>query len=203
MLVNDKLSYPRSLSEGLTQNVFCLRHKLHWYKTKELRCSLNSVQVFRCSLNTVQGLDCECWQCMALVEESESVKMVKGLEAGIDITEKVLRVARRHVTELLDPEVREGGRDGLHHHLGPQHLCLQAAGRVDLAVEVHLVEGWRPGVGCWGQDVVGVDLGRLGAGQVVPLGLVAVELGLGLVVRGLVDKVGLDQAQVGFHILPR
>ena len=66
---------------------------------------------------------------MALVEESESVKMVKGLEAGVDITEKVLRVARRHVTELLDPEVREGGRDGLHHHLGPQHLRLQAGGR--------------------------------------------------------------------------
>ena len=149
------------------------------------------------------GLDCECWQCMALVEESESVKMVKGLKAGVDITEKVLRVARRHVTELVDPEVREGGRDGLHHHLGPQHLRLQAAGRVDLAVEVHLVEGWRPGVDCLGQGVVGIDLGRLGAGQVVPLGLVAVELGLGLVVRGLVDKVGLDQAQVGFHILPR
>ena len=140
---------------------------------------------------------------MALVEESESVKMVKGLKAGINITEKVLRVAGRHVTELVDPEVREGGRDGLHHHLGPKHLRLQVAGRVDLAVEVHLVEGWRPGVGCWGQDVVGVDLGRLGAGQVVPLGLVAVELGLGLVVRGLVDKVWLDQAQVGFHILPR
>ena len=149
------------------------------------------------------GLNCECWQCMALVEESESVKMVKGLKAGINITEKVLRVAGRHVTELVDPEVREGGRDGLHHHLGPQHLCLQAAGRVDLAVEVHLVEGWRPGVNCLGQGVVGIDLGRLGAGQVVPLGLVAVELGLGLVVRGLVDKVGLDQAQVGFHILPR
>ena len=150
------------------------------------------------------ALDCECWQCMALVEESESVKMVKGLKAGVDITEKVLRVARRHVTELLDPEVREGGGDGLHHHLGPQHLRLQAAGRVDLAVEVHLVEGWRPGVGCLGQDVVGIDLGRLGAGQVVPLALVAVELGLGLVVvRGLVDKVGLDQAQIRFHILPR
>ena len=141
---------------------------------------------------------------MALVEESESVKMVKRLKAGIDITEKVLRVARRHVTELLDPEVREGGGDGLEHHLGPQHrLRLQAGRRVDLAVEVHLVEGWRPGVDCLGQGV-GVDLGRLGAGQVVPLALVAVELGLGLVVvRGLVDKVRLDQAQVGFHILPR
>jgi len=142
---------------------------------------------------------------MALVEESESVKMVKGLKARVDITEKVLRVARRHVTELLDPEVREGGGDGLHHHLGPQHLRLQAAGRVDLAVEVHLVEGWRPGVvDCLGQGVVGVDLGRLGTGQVVPLALVAVELGLGLVVvRGLVDKVRLDQAQIRFHILPR
>ena len=189
MLVNDKLSYPRSSSEGLTQYVLA--------RTQVALVQDQRTKVFN------WALDCECWQCMALVEESESVKMVKRLKAGIDITEKVLRVARRHVTELLDPEVREGGRDGLHHHLGPQHLRLQAAGRVDLAVEVHLVEGWRPGVDCLGQGV-GVDLGRLGAGQVVPLALVAVELGLGLVVvRGLVDKVRLDQAQIRFHILPR
>ena len=138
---------------------------------------------------------------MPLVEEGKRVKMVKRLETRIDITEMVLRVARRHVAELVDSEVWDPTweRDRFHHL---RHLRLQT-GRVDLAVEVHLVEGWRPGVGCLGQDVVGIDLGRLGAGQVVPLGLVAVELGLGLVVRGLVDKVGLDQAQVGFHILPR
>ena len=52
---------------------------------------------------------------MPLVKEGKRVEMVERLKARIDITEKVLGVARRHVAELVDPEVGEGGRDRLHH----------------------------------------------------------------------------------------
>jgi len=129
---------------------------------------------------------------MPLVEEGKRVEMVKRLETGIDITEKVLGVARRHVAELVDSEVWDPTweRDRFHHL---RHLGLQT-GRIDLAVEVHLVEGRGLGA-CWGQGVVVVELRGLGADQV--WGLPTCEL----VVRGLLAKVGLTH--LDFHILAR
>ena len=131
---------------------------------------------------------------MPFVEEGKRIKMVERLEAGVDITEKVLGVARRHVAELVDPEVREGGRDWLH-HLRTDHLRLQT-GRIDLAVEVHLIKGRRLGA-YRGQGIV-VELGGLGGGADQVWGLATCELGL--VVRGL-TKVGLPHLR--FHILAR
>ena len=129
---------------------------------------------------------------MPLVEEGKRVKMVERLEARIDITEKVLGVARRHVAELVNPEVGKCGRDRLHHLCG-DHLCLQT-GRIDLAVEVHLIKGRGLRAGR-GQGIV-VELGGLGSGAGQVWGLATCEL----VVRGLA-KVGL--AHLGFHILAR
>ena len=129
---------------------------------------------------------------MPLVEEGKRVKMVERLEARIDITEKVLGVARRHVAELVNPEVGKCGRDRLHHLCG-DHLCLQT-GRIDLAVEVHLIKG-RGLRASRGQGIV-VELGGLGSGADQVWGLATCEL----VVRGL-PKVGL--AHLGFHILAR
>ena len=131
---------------------------------------------------------------MALVEEGKSVEMMERLETGIDITEKVFWVAGRHVAELFNPEVGKCGRDWLD-HLCSHHLRLQT-GRIDLAVEVHLIKG--RGLGAErGQGIV-VELGGLGSGADQVWGLTACELGLA--VRGLA-KVGLTQ--LGFHILAR
>ena len=129
---------------------------------------------------------------MSLVEEGKRVKMVERLEARIDITEKVLGVARRHVAELVDTEVGKGGRDRLH-NLCTDHLRLKT-GWIDLAVEVHLIKGRGLGVGR-GQGIV-VELGGLGSGAGQVWGLATCEL----VVRGLA-KVGLSH--LGFHILAR
>jgi len=143
----------------------------------------------------IKGLNCECGQCMPLVEECKSVEMMERLETGIDITEKVFWVAGRHVAELFNPKVGKCGRDWLH-HLCSHHLRLQT-GRIDLAVEVHLIKGW--GLGAErGQGIV-VEFGGLGSGADQVWGLTACELGLA--VRGQMAKVGLTQ--LGFHILAR